>query len=95
MLFYYYFFPVIVLSVIIFLLRYLILRRKNIPAELFVAALRNENSGDYEGALIVYENALDEAKKSRFNNSLENKINGKLKLLHSIIEYKKNFHFIR
>jgi hypothetical protein len=92
---YYYFFIVIVWLVIVFLIRYLLLRRKDIPAELFVAALRNENSGDFETALVVYENALDEARKSRFNNGLENKINGKLKLLHSIIEYKKNFHFTR
>jgi hypothetical protein len=81
--------------VIILLIRFLLIRRKDIPAELFVAALRNENCGDFEAALTGYETALNEARKSRFNNGLENRINGKLKMLHTIIEYKKNFHFIR
>ncbi|HEY6503725.1 MAG TPA: hypothetical protein VIZ28_07125 [Chitinophagaceae bacterium] len=92
---YYYFLLAMLLSGIIFLIRYFILRRKSIPAELFVTALRNENSGNFEAAVIVYESALDEAKKHRFNNGLQNKINRKLKLLHSVIEYEKNLRFTR
>lgn len=69
-----------------------VLRKKNIPVELYVEALKNENSGDFEAALVTYETALDEVKKIRFHSTLKNKIIGKLKLLHTIIEYKNNFH---
>jgi hypothetical protein len=71
------------------------LRRIDIPAGLFIEALRNENSRDFEAAVAAYESALYEVKKSRFNNSLENRINGKLKVLHTVIECEKNIHFIR
>ena len=83
------------LSLIIFLLRYFLLRKRDIPVELFVEALRNENSGQFEEAVITYENALDAVKKSRVHSYLKNKIIEKLKVLHTIIEYKNSLHFIR
>jgi hypothetical protein len=73
----------------------LILRRKNIPVELFVKALQNENSGDFEQALLAYESALSEVKKIRFHGYFKNKIIGKIKLLHTLIEYKSSFHIVR
>ena len=70
--------------------------RKNAPDELFAEALRNENSGYYETAITKYERALDEVKKARFQgSSLKSKIIEKLKVLHTVIEYKNGFHFGR
>ena len=91
---YYYFFSLIVLSIIILLVRSIVLRRKNAPERLFVEALRNENDGHFEEAIITYENALNEVKKIRFHGGLKNKIQEKLKILHRNIEYKNSFHFI-
>ena len=96
MAFYSYIFFLMILSIIILLIRSFILWKKNIPVELFVEALRNENNGDFEEAIITYETALTESKKTRFlRNSLENKIVAKLKVLHTIIDYKNNLRFIR
>lgn len=91
-------FPVVVMLalIIIFLFRRFGPQKKNVPGELFAEALRNENSGHFETALITYERALDEVKKTRFqDNSLKSKIIEKLKVLHTVIEYKNGFHFGR
>jgi hypothetical protein len=90
--FYYYFLLPILLSVVVLLIYSFVLRKKNRPVELFVEALRDENSGHFEAAIITYENALKEVKKVKFNSSLKNKIIGKLKLLHTVLEYKNNFY---
>lgn len=84
-----------ILSVIILLIRSFILRRKNIPVDLFVEALRNENSGYFEEAVINYETALNEFKKNRSHSNLKNKIIEKLKVLRTVIEYKNKFRFGR
>ena len=71
-------------------------RKKSIPVNLYTEALRNENSGHFEDALVSYENALKEVEKEKFmQGSLKKKIVGKLKVLHTIIEYNNSFHFIR
>lgn len=57
--------------------------------------LLHENSGRFEVAVINYEAALDEVKKIRFHRILKNRIIEKLKLLHAIIEYKNNLHFMK
>ncbi|MEI9909273.1 MAG: hypothetical protein WDO71_06215 [Bacteroidota bacterium] len=93
--FYYSFFLIMVLSLVIFMIRTLILRKRNVPVELFLEALRNENSGHFEEAVITYENALSAVGKSRFNSYLRIRINEKLKVLRTIIEYKNNLHIIR
>ena len=93
--FYFYLFLFIVLSVIFLVFRSLVLRRKNISVELFNEALRNENSGHYEEALVTYENALHEVSKIRFHGNFKNKIVEKLKLLHTLIEYKNSIRSIR
>lgn len=94
--FYSYIFLIIVLLIVTLLIRALILWKRNIPIELFAEALQNENSGHFEEALITYETALNEVKKIRFSNiSLKNKITEKLKVLHTLIEYKNNLHFTR
>jgi len=83
------------LSVVVLLIYFFVLRKKNIPVELFVEALRDENNGYFEEAVVTYEIALNEVNKIRFHSTLKNKIIAKLKLLHTVIEYKDNLHFIR
>ena len=83
------------LLLIIFLIRSIVLQKKNIPVGLYVEALRSENSGHFEAAVINYENALNEVKKIRFHSSLKNKIIEKIKVMHTIIEYKNNLQFTR
>ena len=65
------------------------------PVELFVEGLKYENNGHFDEAIINYENALNEVKKNWFHGDLKNRIMQKLKVLHTIIEYKKNFGFTR
>ena len=82
--------------ILIFLFRRYFPHKKNVPDELFTEALRNENSGCFETAIDKYERALDEVKKNRFQgNSLKSKIIDKLKVLHTVIEYKNGFHLGR
>lgn len=92
MLLYYCLFSILALSLSGLLLRHFVRSKKNITDGLFAEALRNENSGHYEEAVIAYENALDEVRKTKYSRGLESKISQKLKVLHNIIEYKNNFH---
>ena len=71
------------------------LRKKNLPVELFTEGLKYENDGHFDEAIINYENALSEIKKNRFHRDLEYRIIQKLKVLHTISEYKKNIQFTR
>jgi len=91
----YYILAILVLSIAFLIIRSWVFQRKNIPVELFVKALQNENSGNFEQALISYESALEEVKKIRFHRNLKNKIIEKIKLLHTLIEYRNSFHLIR
>lgn len=70
-------------------------KRKNLPVELFMEAQKNENDGHFEEAVVTYESALDEVRKSRFHGSLKNRIISKLKVLNTAIAYKNNLHFVR
>jgi hypothetical protein len=83
------------LSIIFVVIRSLVLRRKNLPIQLFIKALQNENSGNFEEALIAYESALLEVNKIRFHSSLKNKIIEKIKLLHTLIEHRNSFRITR
>lgn len=65
------------------------------PVQLYVKALQNENSGNFEQALIFYEGALNEVNKIRFHKKFKNKIINKIKLQHTLIEYRNSFHVIR
>jgi len=82
--------------IIMYLIRRFTAQNKNGPDKLFAEALRNENSGQFETAIITYEKALNEVNKIRFqDSSLKSKIMEKLKVLHTVIEYKNGFHFVR
>jgi hypothetical protein len=84
-----------VLLIVILLIYFFVVRKKNVPVGLFVEGIRNENNGHFEAAIINYETALNEVKKIRFNSTLKNKIIQKLKLLHTVVEYNNNLHFVR
>jgi hypothetical protein len=62
---------------------------------LYVKALRDENDGHFEEAIAAYETALVQCRKIRFQGVFRNKIIGKVKLLHTIIEYNNSIRFIR
>ena len=78
---------------VIFIICSLFIKKKNLPVELFVEGLKYENDGDFDEAMINYENALNEVKKNRFHHYLKNIIIQKLKVLEAIIKYKKSFLF--
>ena len=79
----------------VFIISSIFLKKKNLPVKLFFEGLKHENSGNFEEAIMNYENALNEVKKSKFHNSLENKIIQKIKVLHTILEYKNSLGFTR
>lgn len=85
----------LILLVIIHFVRSFLRRNKNTSVEFFSEALRNENDGDYESAVINYEFVLNKFKKNKFDNIIRNKAIEKLKVLHAIIEYKNNLRFTR
>ncbi len=93
--FYYYFFLIILVLLIMYLIRSGKLSTKRTPLELFNEALREENSGDFKAAFINYELALSEAGKNKFHSNLKTRINEKLKVLHTIIEYEKSMHLAK
>ncbi len=83
---------VIMIIIVFLVIRYLILGRKTVPGLLFSEALRNENSGNFEAAVITYEQALAEVKKFRFQDQdLRKRIIQKIKVLQTAIEYEKDF----
>ena len=73
----------------------LFLKKKNVQVELFVEGLKNENNGDFDEAIISYENALSQVNKDRYHRDLKTKIIQKIKVLHTILEYRKNTQFTR
>jgi len=88
--------PFIMIALLITsIISFLFLKKKNLPVELFTEGLKYENDGHFDEAIINYENALSEIKKNRFHRDLKSKIIQKLKVLYTIIEYKKNIQFTR
>lgn len=92
MIFFYYLFLFAGIVLIALITRFFVLQNKNISAELFSEALKNENGGHFEAAVVSYENALDEVEKFRFHNTLKNRIIAKIKVLRALIKYRNNFH---
>jgi hypothetical protein len=90
MLFYYYIYLFLALMILFFLIKGLLRRKKDTSVDFFVAALKDENDGYYEEAVITYEKALTEAKKSRFHTMLKVKISEKIKVLHTVIDYENS-----
>jgi hypothetical protein len=90
---YIYFLLLIALSAIVFLIRFLVIRNQHIPDHLFTEALKNENNDQYEAAVANYEMALVEVKKVRFNKKLKAKIEEKIKVLRTVIDYQKGLGY--
>ena len=84
-----------IIAFIIFVISSVFLKKKNLSDQLFIEGLKQENNGHFEEALINYENALDEVQKNSNHSDLELKIKQKLKVLHTIIEYKNSIRFVR
>ncbi len=79
-------FVVVIVSVI------LIAQYKKIShTELYKEGVRHENEGDYKLALQSFEDALSEIRKLKVDSKFGNKISERIKILHTIIEYEKNF----
>jgi hypothetical protein len=83
------------LTCLFLVVRHFILRRLSLPWQLFIKGLQTENSGNLEEATMVYESALVEVKKIKFHRFLQKKITEKLAILHTVITYQKDQHFIR
>ncbi|HLI92769.1 MAG TPA: hypothetical protein VKU83_04145 [Puia sp.] len=62
---------------------------------LYVKGLRAENDGHFEEAITAYETALAQCKKLRFQQVFKNKIIGKVKLLHTLVDYDNSARYIR
>ena len=92
---YYFIYLIILLGSFFLLVRYFILRKKSLAMLLFINAAKSENSGNYQDAVIAYENALFEVRKSNFHRYLESKIVEKLRLMQTIKSYKDEQAFIR
>ena len=92
---YYFIYLIILLGSFFLLVRYFILRKKSLAMLLFINAAKCENSGNYQDAVIAYENALFEVRKSNFHRYLEIKIVEKLRLMQTIKSYKDEQAFIR
>jgi len=69
--------------------------KSHIPVGLYAKALRAENNGNFEEAITAYEILLSQCRRVRFQKAFKNKIIGKVKLLHTIIEYNNSSRFVR
>jgi hypothetical protein len=92
---YYFVYSAVLLGAFLLLVRYLLLKRTSLSTQLFMKGMRAENNGLYEEATVNYENALSKMKKNRFGNGLEMEIRDKLKVLHTLIIYKRDQEFVR
>ncbi|QNA43332.1 hypothetical protein [Lacibacter sediminis] len=89
----YYSLLLVIPAAILFLLaKRFVEKKKGNAVSLFKAALKEENTGRYEAAIIQYELALQEAEKKGFDKSLRLLINEKLKVLHTITEYEREMY---
>ena len=70
---------------------FIILQQKNNRTKLYIEAVRNENDGHYNLALHNYEDALSEIRRLNIKHYLHRKIDEKIKILRTTIEYEKNF----
>jgi hypothetical protein len=93
--FYIYLILFIIIIYIFHVIRMFIQSRENIPMALFIKALKEENSGSFEEAIISYENALGKFVRINYRGSLKNRITEKLKILHTVTEYRKNANYGR
>jgi len=83
---------IITLIIIILLIgKTIIQKNRQSSVSLYVKALKDENSGNLEGALANYKSAYEEAAKTRFQENMKERILNKMKVLHSMKGYNKQF----
>jgi hypothetical protein len=92
---YYFIYLIIILGVFFLLVRYFIVKKTSLATRFFIEATRAENNGNFQEAIIAFENALREVKKVRFHPHLKIRIIEKLKILRTIKTYKKDQGFVR
>jgi hypothetical protein len=81
--------------ILLYCIRFLVSYQSNIPTAFFIAAIKEENNGRYEEALVNYQSALDELERSHDFGSMKYRVIEKKKLMYTIIAYKKNSRFVR
>jgi hypothetical protein len=86
-----YFFLFLMLAISIWIIYMLFVSRRDMLQELFRIGLREENNGQFESAVISYKNALKEKERSKSNRDIRMAIAQKVKVLHAVIEYNRNF----
>jgi hypothetical protein len=92
---YYFVYLIMLLGGFFLLVRYIYHKKTSLPSQLFLKGLRTENSGNFDEAVVSYENALYEVNKIRFHHNLKNKIIEKLKVLRTLKHIKGIRIFIR
>jgi hypothetical protein len=65
--------------------------KKNSHTQLYKEGVHNENEGDYKLALQNYADALIEIRKLKVDNKFGHKIEERIKILRTLIDYEKNF----
>jgi hypothetical protein len=65
--------------------------KQNAHTELYSEGVRNENEGRYVQALHNYEDALSEIRKLRLSKKFGQKIDQRIKVLRTIINYEQIF----
>jgi hypothetical protein len=77
--------------VLILLLDFFRTKAMEVPEKLFSEALYYENEGLFEKAETYYRSALEEMKGKKLQSrKLKNKIDAKIKLLHTVIVYQES-----
>ncbi len=92
---YYFIYLTLLLGSSFLLLRYFIRRKKSLAMLLFIDATRSENKGNYQEAVIAYNNALCEVNKSKFQGGLKIAIVKRLKVLQTVRAYDSAQAFVR
>lgn len=80
-----------ILIILLFILKTVIQKKRPSSFSLYVKALKDENSGNLEEALVSYRIAYEEAAKTRFQEDMKQRILKKMKVLHSMKGYNKQF----
>ena len=81
----------IILSILLYIVRTVIKKKRQTSFSLYVKALKDENSGNLDAALANYKSAYAEATKTRFQENMKERILNKMKVLHSMKGYNKQF----
>ena len=69
--------------------------KRNSHTELYKEGVHHENEGEYSKALQNFEDALAEIRKLKVDNKFGDKIEGRIKLLRTVIDYEKNVNISR